>query len=344
MINILYLKYIISKQNTIHVNRYNTILNHIIKIILACITLIVLVKIFVYDYNPQITKTLNNENYKNIYYYISNTFTYVYCIKLSMLVGISETIRLLIFYNKKNFISTVHPIIDSNKRFNQWLAGLIDGNGCFQLSKKGYASLEITVEMRDKHCLYQIKQKFGGNIKLKSGVNWLRYRLHHKSGLINIINAVNGEIRNPIRLIQLNKICNVYNINLIQPLNLTYYNGWLSGFFDSDGSIYLNLLSDQVFISASQKNRFLLEILLPLYGGKIYIMKESFKWCIYKKEDILKILDYFQYCPSRTKKFNRINSLDRYFELKILKAHISKDPLLKKAWNSFIINWNKWEN
>lgn len=29
----------------------------------------------------------------------------------------------------------------ANKKFNEWLAGLIDGDGCFQLSKKGYASL-----------------------------------------------------------------------------------------------------------------------------------------------------------------------------------------------------------
>jgi hypothetical protein len=45
-----------------------------------------------------------------------------------------------------------------DKRFNQWLAGLIDGDGCFLLSKKGYASLEIIAHIRDKNCLYQIKK------------------------------------------------------------------------------------------------------------------------------------------------------------------------------------------
>src|ERR1700734_1465808 len=53
-----------------------------------------------------------------------------------------------------------------DKIFNQWLAGLIDGDGCFLLSKKGYASLEIVAHIRDKNCLYQIKQKFGGAVKL----------------------------------------------------------------------------------------------------------------------------------------------------------------------------------
>ena len=102
---------------------------------------------------------------------------------------------------------------------------MIDGDGCFLLSKKGYASLEIVMQLRDKNCLFQIKQKFGGSVKLRSGENHLRYRVHHKQGLLKLINAVNGEIRNPIRLLQLNKICEKYNISLIQPLNLTYKNG-----------------------------------------------------------------------------------------------------------------------
>jgi len=49
------------------------------------------------------------------------------------------------------------------------------------------------METRDKHCLFQVKQKFGGSVKLRSGVKWLRYRLHHKEGILNLISAVNGE-------------------------------------------------------------------------------------------------------------------------------------------------------
>lgn len=70
-------------------------------------------------------------------------------------------------------------------KFNQWLAGVIDGDGCFQLSKKGYASLEIVTQLRDKRLLYLIKPKYGGAVKLYAGDNYLRYRLHHKAGLLN---------------------------------------------------------------------------------------------------------------------------------------------------------------
>lgn len=169
----------------------------------------------------------------------------------------------------------------NNKKFNEWLAGLIDGDGCFQLSKKGYASLEIVMELRDKHCLYQIKDKFGGSVKLRAGDNHLRYRLHHKAGLLNLINAVNGLIRNPVRILQLGKICEKYGLNLIDPQPLTYDNGWFAGFFDSDGSIYMNDLSGQLFITVSQKNRFLSDALVELYGGNIYVMvKQVYSGCV----------------------------------------------------------------
>jgi hypothetical protein len=89
-----------------------------------------------------------------------------------MLVGISEAIRLLFFNlspirkTKRNYSSLSLPtntnkvgIRNTCNIFNQCLAGLIDGDDCFLLSKKGYASLEIVMEIRDKHCLYLIKQK-----------------------------------------------------------------------------------------------------------------------------------------------------------------------------------------
>jgi hypothetical protein len=339
--------------------------------------IIVKVKIFAYYYNPQITKARIIIIMYNLY---KSNIT-LNC-GLSMLVGISEAICLLffklnlrtdllktiklvynnqikLFFNKFNrkpviFIisrnysnlsnKNVSNINDSDIIFNQWLAGLIDGDGCFQLSKKGYASLEIVLETRDKHCLYLIKQKFGGSVKLRSGVKWLRYRLHHKSGLLNLINAVNGEIRNPVRLLQINKICENYNISLIQPSVLTYNNGWLSGFFDSDGSVYLNEISSQMFISATQKNRYILDFLVNLHGGTIYIQKESFKWVVYKKPEIIKLLDYFKLYPSRSAKHNRLKAIKRYHELRSLKAHLASDnSILGKTWNKFLLKWNNWE-
>lgn len=48
----------------------------------------------------------------------------------SYLVGTSETTR--------------------TSRFNEWLSGLIDGDGCLLISKKGHLSCEITVHLSDE--------------------------------------------------------------------------------------------------------------------------------------------------------------------------------------------------
>ena len=95
----------------------------------------------------------------------------------------------------------------------------------FQYLKKGYCSLEIVTQLRDKKILYLIKQQFGGFVKLISGNNHLRYRLHHKKGLLNLINKINGLMRNPIRILQLGRICEIYGIELKDPKPLIYHNG-----------------------------------------------------------------------------------------------------------------------
>ena len=233
---------------------------------------------------------------------------------------------------------------DNNNKFNEWLAGLIDGDGCFQLSKKGYASLEIVMELRDKHCLYQIKQKYGGSIKLRAGDNHLRYRLHHKSGLLDLLNAINGLIRNPVRIIQLGKICLKYNIYLKDTQPLTYDNGWFAGFFDSDGSIYMNDSSGELFITVSQKNRFLLEDLVKLYGGVIYVMVKQgvFKWTCFRKNEIVSLVnDYFKVNPSRSEKLVRLNMVHKFYELRVLHAHsTTPNSVLAKAWKNYMVKWN----
>jgi LAGLIDADG endonuclease len=124
-----------------------------------------------------------------------------------------------------------YPSLDNEEenkediKFYEWLAGIIDGDGCFLVSKKGYCSLEIVTQLRDKKILYLIKQKFGGSVKLVSGNNHLRYRLHHKKGLLNLISKINGLMRNPIRVLQLGRICEIYGIELKDSKPLTYYSG-----------------------------------------------------------------------------------------------------------------------
>jgi hypothetical protein len=244
----------------------------------------------------------------------------------------------------ENFYDKFATDTKENGKFFEWLAGIIDGDGCFLVSKKGYCSLEIVTQLRDRKILYLIKQKFGGSVKLVSGNNFLRYRLHHKAGLLNLIYAVNGLLRNPIRILQLGKICSIYGVELKDPKSLTYNSGWLAGFIDTDGSVYLNEASGQIFITAVQKNRFILEALVELYGGTIYPMvkQEAFKWTCYKKKEILSLVnDYFSIHPCRSEKIMRITMIKDFYKLRNLHAHsASANSDLGKAWKYFMVKWN----
>jgi len=236
---------------------------------------------------------------------------------------------------------------DNDLNFKQWLAGLIDGDGCFTLSKKEYAGLEITMDIRDERALQSVKNIYGGSIKLRSNTNALRYRLHHKEGLLSLVNDVNGHIRNPNRLVQLNNICIKYNLSLIWPEKLTFNNGWLSGFFDADGTININKSNWQLSISAGQKTSELLTPLVELYGGHIYIdngSSKSFKWYITKKEDILRLIEYFKKYPSRSAKNNRLHLVPKFYELKNMKAHIAiPETFLAKSWIIYLKKWMNYE-
>ena len=160
-----------------------------------------------------------------------------------------------------------------------------------------------------------------------------------------MIKDVNGLIRNPVRILQLGKVCEKYGIPLIDPKPLTFYSGWFAGFFDTDGSVYLNDKSGQIFITVSQKNRFILEALVELYGGTIYPMvkQEAFKWTCFKKKEILSLVnDYFKVNPCRSEKITRLSMCNRFYELRGLHAHTAlPNSDLGKAWKHFLVKLNQ---
>jgi len=199
----------------------------------------------------------------------------------------------------------------------------LDGDGHFILTKKGYASCEITMDMPDKKALFEIKQKYGGSIKSLSNANAVRYKLRHKKGLILLLNDVNGHLRNPTRLLQMNKLCIKYNIELVYPKPLTFNNGWLSGFIDSDGSVYFNEASGQVFIGITQKNKYLLDPLINIYSGRIDILSpkiDAFKYLVYRKIELFNLIDnYFNIYPLKTSKMNRINLIKEFYKCRVSK-------------------------
>jgi len=218
---------------------------------------------------------------------------------------------------KRTYVTTQNCNSVIPQDFNEWLSGLIDGDGKFFVSKKGYANFTIVMKKEDTLALYNLKHKFGGSIKeISSG---LKYKLAHRQGLIKLVNSVNGLIRNPPKMLQLDKVCKLYGINFETSKPLTFYNGWFSGLIDADGSVYYSEKSDQLIISVTQKNKYLLDPLLKLYSGRIEITdgRQAFQYSIYRKKEILNIIDnYLKRYPLMSNKRKKIDLIKKLYEAK----------------------------
>ena len=205
------------------------------------------------------------------------------------------------------------------------------------------------MDARHKKALCLILHKYGGSIKSVSGAKAYRYKLINKKGLLHLINDINGLIRNPIRLLQMNKLCNKYEILIKYPKALTYSNGWLSGIINSDRFLYLNEKSGQIFISITKRNRFLLEPFVSLYGGRIDILSpkiEVFKYVIYRKNELFSLLDnYISKYTLKTEKFKRVCLIKQFYDLRTyLNKNNIQDIYMLNEWVSYKDRWDKFKD
>jgi hypothetical protein len=81
------------------------------------------------------------------------------------------------------------------------------------------------MDKKDKSLLYLIQHKYGGSVKEISGSKAFKYKLVNPIRINNLVQDLNGLIRNPFRLIQLNRLVFKQLIELKEPKPLTYNNG-----------------------------------------------------------------------------------------------------------------------
>lgn len=130
----------------------------------------------------------------------------------------------------------------TDEEFGHYLAGLIDGDGCF-----ARYTLVIAFNSLDASLAYYIKKRIGyGTVRKVKGKNAVLYKLSGREGLEKVIDLVNGKLRVQNKIDSLEK--NILNL-FKEPLNLKHKpylntssnldNHWLAGFIDADGSFQI---------------------------------------------------------------------------------------------------------
>jgi hypothetical protein len=307
---------------------------------------------------------LTNQQETNVYsvaIFLGNICFYLFKMFMGILVGSSEAVRPQSFILLFCLILVLTPpvkgsvaVANCDLQFNQWLAGVIDGDGCFLVSKDGYCSCEITMGVHDEPLLMRIKQVLGGSIKPRAGLKAVRYRLHNTPGMIQLVNRVNGHIRNSIRMPQLERVCLRLGINYLAPQQLDPNSAWYAGFFDADGTITFSMKSygtkglkrPQLNISVSNKHLVDVQMFQDRFGGRIYYDTgfNGYKWYVTSRADVDCFMNYvMDTCSVHSVKLHRLLLVKKYYELVAVRAFAADaSPSLIKSWHALQVRWNKY--
>ncbi len=159
---------------------------------------------------------------------------------------------------KVNNYSTLTPnltrnngIVNNNTQFEHYLTGLIEGDGCIITPTKlrsdknilNYPSIQIVFNLKELPLALLIQKGLGfGSLSRMKGINAYKYTGNNKTGILTLVNILNGKMRT-------SKVEALYNLidwlnNLNPDLNLIKNpisnelissNSWLSGFIEADG-------------------------------------------------------------------------------------------------------------
>ena len=229
--------------------------------------------------------------------------------------------------------------------FASWLAGLIDGDGCLLVSPRGYTSCEITMGTLDEPALLQVKQALGGTVKPRVGSRSVRYRLHHRAGMVQLLTWIAPYLRHPTRRQQADRVCGQLGLPPLPALAPHPAEGWYAGLFDADGTITWSLKNGrpQLTLSVTQRDRSTVLPFLTRFGGHLYFDRAQngyWKWMVMDRPTLEAFVAFARQTPVRSHKRQRLFLVPPYLELRALQAHRA-DPTtaLGKRWQAWVTRW-----
>lgn len=357
--------YVVAQLGRITGDCYNEI-DYMLETILLSILLLKLFKITSYDY------LLFNQNIYiyNVGYVSSQIDLSWQCLQLNsennnhieslkdseiqsagnLFEGSSETIRQLSSNNKTN-------------SFNAWLAGIIDGDGNFDIikinNKLVLKSIRIKFHVRDIKILNIIQNKLHfGRIKHLNNNTYCMLIVSTKQEMTTIINSVNGLIR--LKVFSFKKACELLNIQFKEPNYIIEpYDPYFSGLIDTDGSIVFNFPGNRIECNLElQYNEYTkklnLDNVIPNYKPTILLRKKRnqiegkiFHSIAFKFQTVngmIYLYEFFMrnrlYCDL---KFYRISKIKHFLEIRHYQK-ADKESLEFKIYSEFLLDFIKYLN
>jgi hypothetical protein len=265
-------------------------------------------------------------------------------------LGSSETIR--------------HLSFNTDSRFNNWLAGIIDGDGYLDLKKGSIfnctlknpkvscgllgntlnfslKAIRIIVHNRDIRVLYRILNHFHfGRINHFKNKPYVMYIVSNREELFILVNLLNGLIR--IKVDSFKKACNYLNITY-KEANYILKPGdpYFAGLVDTEGSIIFNYSANRIECNLEFKyndfsKKLNLDYVIPNYKPSVYFRKKKnqapnieFESIVFKFQTVKGMTFLYDYFIK-----NRLFSDFKFFRATKIKEFLDIRHFRNKPFNS----------
>ncbi|KAM9955271.1 hypothetical protein ACTFIW_000195 (mitochondrion) [Dictyostelium discoideum] len=196
-----------------------------------------------------------------------------------------------------------HTYPKTDDEFGYYLAGLIDGDGCF-IKKQ----LVITLPENDNSFAYYLKKRLGyGQVYKVKGKKALNFIISHREGLKIVLNLINGKLKTKSKILQIQTNILPYfkekEIQIIDSLCDKLENYWISGFTDAEGSFQIKIIKRKdrkheeirICLQIDQKKIDLLDLIKTKFGGSIGYRKktDNYSYNSVNLSNTVRIIKYF---------------------------------------------------
>lgn len=267
----------------------------------------------------------------------------------------------LFFKRRFCFSSTTK---DESLLFYSWLAGVIDGDGNFDIRKNSskkfvLKAIRIKLHNRDLRILTRIQNFLHfGRILSDKKKPYAVYTVSTNKEMRELTRSVNGFIR--IKFDSFKKACSCLELEPIQAnYTIDPWDPYFAGLIDTDGSIVFNYASNRIecnlefkFNVYTQKLNF--NHVIPHSQPTILLRKKKnnspgrlFKSIAFKFQTVngmIHLYDYFMRNRLFSDfKFYRISKIKKFIEIRSFSKY-PKDSAEFKVYSSFVLDWIKYQN
>jgi len=268
--------------------------------------------------------------------------------------------------NCKGFSETTRQLPDTEDyKFWNWFAGVIDGDGNFDIRLDSTGKIRILKQIRiklhnrDIRILTRIQNYLHiGKIRADKNKPYSIYIISTKEDMIYILNNINGLIR--LKVPSFKEACSLEGIDYIEAnYNINLYNPYFAGLIDTEGSIIFNYAGNRIECNLEfQYNEYTSKLnfdntilnskptIIKRKSSKSKISKEftSITFKFQNVNNMLFIYDYFMhnrlYCDM---KFYRVSKIKSFIEIRKYKI-CPKNSIEHKIYSDFLIDWYKYDN